>query len=570
MACWFKDHRARGKSLTIANLICHLLATGQRVLVTAETAQALRVVKDKLPEELKPLCLSLLGQGGDAFAELNSAVQGITTKQASYNALNDDDLIKETENDLEAARRRLAKTDSELQSLRTGETVNHSVANGAYSGTASKIAKRVASERTQYGWLRLPNDANEQSPLSREEMTDWLEILRRYSEEQISQANLRAPSYTDVFTPEEFAAAVALENDEASAVAKNEALRSHTAYPSLAALTPDLRKEIANRLREIESKRRTATGQQSEWLQILIQDWIAGRKARWDTLVRLSQGALARMEPLCERLGDRAVTIPEGLDLRKVRADAEAAIAHFNAGGKWKRLGLFTPQNLKGREYLKGEVLVDGVGASDRERLQAVSDYLGIEFAREEVRHIWGGVGAEPLPGDPRQALAVAKEQLSALEKARAYAGACNDLAQTMATASLPIPTPNWLNGDAEQWLELINVAAVEDRYRTATQKVDSVVGALVELRGLHDAHPVVAALADAVEQRNVRAYSEHYEELVFIETLLFDQEIRSKIEDVLATAVPGLVSSVAETIEDAAWDGPLRRLGKSLALGSS
>ena len=545
-----------GKSLTIANLICHLLATGQRVLVTAETAQALRVVKDKLPEELKPLCLSLLGQGGDAFAELNSAVQGITTKQASYDALNDDDLIKETENDLEAARRRLAKTDSELQSLRTGETVNHSVANGAYSGTASKIAKRVASEHAQYGWLRLPNDANEQSPLSREEITDWLEILRRYSEEQISQANLRAPSYTDVFTPEEFAAAVALENDEASAVAKNEALRSHTAYPSLAALTPDLREEIANRLREIESKRRTATGQQSEWLQTPIQDWIAGRKARWDTLVRLSQGALARMEPLCERLGDRAVTIPEGLDLRKVRADAEAAIAHFNAGGKWKRLGLFTPQNLKGREYLKGEVLVDGVGASDRERLQAVSDYLGIEFAREEVRHIWGGVGAEPLPGDPRQALAVAKEQLSALEKARAYAGACNDLAQTMATASLPIPTPNWLNGDAEQWLELINVAAVEDRYRTATQKVDSVVGALVELRGLHDAHPVVAALADAVEQRNVRAYSEHYEELVFIETLLFDQETRSKIEDVLATAVPGLVSSVAETIEDAAWDG--------------
>lgn len=545
-----------GKSLTIANLICHLLATGQRVLVTAETAQALRVVKDKLPEELQPLCVSLLGQGGDAFAELNSAVQGITTKQASYNALGDNNLIQETENDLETARRRLAKTDSELQSLRADETVHHSVANGAYSGTASKIAQRVASERAQYGWLRLPNNPNEQPLLSREEMTDWLEILRRYSEEQISQAQLRAPSYTDVVTPEEFATAVALENDEASAVARNEALRSYAAYSSLSALTPDLRKEIADRLREIESQWRTASFQQNEWLQTPIQDWVAGRKARWDTIIGSSREALARAEPLCERLGDRVVTIPEGCDLRKVRADTEAAIAHFNAGGTWKRLGLFTPQNLKGREYLKDEVLVDGVGASDCERLQAASDYLGIELAREELHNIWSGIGAAPLPHDLRQALAVAKEQLSVLERARDYAGACNDLAQTMVKAFPPIPTPNWLNGDAEKWLELIEAAAVEDRYRKATQTVDSATEALSKLRGLHDAHPVVAALADAVEQRNVSAYSEHCEELVFIETLLFDQETRSKIQDVLATAVPGLVNAVAETIEDAAWDG--------------
>ena len=60
-----------GKSHTIANLVCHLLATGKRVLITAETGRALRVLKDKLPEAIQPLCVSLLGQGGDSFAELN-------------------------------------------------------------------------------------------------------------------------------------------------------------------------------------------------------------------------------------------------------------------------------------------------------------------------------------------------------------------------------------------------------------------------------------------------------------------------------------------------------------------
>ena len=542
-----------GKSHTIANLICHLLATGQRVLVTAETAQALRVVKDKLPEELQPLCISLLGQGGDAFAELSRSVQGITTRQASY-AQGDDHRISEVEDELENMRRCLARTDSELRSLRTDEIEPLSTANGTYSGTASKIAQRVARERTQYGWLCLPNEANSEPPLSGEVMTDWLDILRRYSEEQISQAQLRIPASGDLPAPGEFTAAVALENKEASAVAEHEALRSHPAYPSLSVLTPDLRKEIADCLREIESRRRTAIFERSEWVQTSVRDWTAGKQARWNTIIDSSRELLTNVESLSKRLGNRVVKLPLSRDRGQVRADTEVVISHMKSGGKWKRFGLFTPQKLKGREYLKDEVFVDGAGASDSERLQAVSDYLGLELAREDLRTTWDGIGAEPLPDDLRQALAVAKEQLSALEEGRDYAGTCNDLARTMTTASLPIPVPDWLNGEAGKWLELIEAADIEARHRSATQTVDSAAGALVEFRGLHDAHPVVEALVDAVNQRNVSAYSEHYEQVVFIETLRAEQQRRAEIERILAEAVPGLAASVAGTIEDAIW----------------
>jgi hypothetical protein len=73
-----------GKSHTIANLVCHLLATGKRVLITAETGRALKVLKEKLPADIQPLCVSVLGQGGDAFAELNASVQGITSRFANW------------------------------------------------------------------------------------------------------------------------------------------------------------------------------------------------------------------------------------------------------------------------------------------------------------------------------------------------------------------------------------------------------------------------------------------------------------------------------------------------------
>src|SRR5690606_12995579 len=44
-----------GKSHTIANVICHYLAEGKRVLVTAKSESALSVLQEKLPDAIKPL-----------------------------------------------------------------------------------------------------------------------------------------------------------------------------------------------------------------------------------------------------------------------------------------------------------------------------------------------------------------------------------------------------------------------------------------------------------------------------------------------------------------------------------
>ena len=49
-----------GKTHTIANLLGHLLAQGKRVLVTAHTPKALRVLREKVVEPLQPLCISVL------------------------------------------------------------------------------------------------------------------------------------------------------------------------------------------------------------------------------------------------------------------------------------------------------------------------------------------------------------------------------------------------------------------------------------------------------------------------------------------------------------------------------
>jgi len=47
-----------GKSHTIANLISHFLAKGERVLVTSQKDQALDVLLNKIPRELRKFCIS--------------------------------------------------------------------------------------------------------------------------------------------------------------------------------------------------------------------------------------------------------------------------------------------------------------------------------------------------------------------------------------------------------------------------------------------------------------------------------------------------------------------------------
>jgi ATP-dependent exoDNAse (exonuclease V) beta subunit len=72
-----------GKTHTISNLIGHLLSQGKSILVTAHTAKALRVLRDKVPDMLKPLCVSVLGSDQLARRQLESSISSITERLTS-------------------------------------------------------------------------------------------------------------------------------------------------------------------------------------------------------------------------------------------------------------------------------------------------------------------------------------------------------------------------------------------------------------------------------------------------------------------------------------------------------
>jgi len=69
-----------GKTHTIANVICHYLAEGKRVLVTSMKDPALAVLQDQLPQEIRPLAISLLTSEQEGMKQFEYAIQKIASE----------------------------------------------------------------------------------------------------------------------------------------------------------------------------------------------------------------------------------------------------------------------------------------------------------------------------------------------------------------------------------------------------------------------------------------------------------------------------------------------------------
>jgi very-short-patch-repair endonuclease len=543
-----------GKSHTIANLMCHLLASGKRVLITAENGRALTVLKQKLPEEMQPLCLSLLGQGGEAFAELNSAVLNITTRFAAWRPGAYDERIADVDQELDTNRRALAAIDTELRGLREEETSQDSLMNGAYAGTASAIAMRVAAERDRFGWLRLPQGTNEAPPVTGPKMVMWLRIRRTYDNDAVAASRLRVVGSNKLPAPADFAVAVAAENDAKTALDRAAAMRSHPAFAAIVVLNDSDRAALAAKMRELKEARESLQRLGGDVCRAL-RECLDGRQAGWQAVLDQSIQSVHEIDRLIPRLDSYAVSIPEGWNLAEVRADVVTVYRHLREGGGWTAFGLFVPAAVKGREYLRGPITVNGRVADTAERLRIVCDHIDLVLTFQSLELAWSDHGGLPSGSQPRIRAAAIKEQVGNFANALDYAQACRRLGRAFAAAAPAIPEPDWLNGEADVLLDVIEAAALEDRHRTAAERTTACLRDLKAARDLHDSHPAVGSMIWAVEKRDVAAYSRIHQQVQQIEQAGRDLELRQSIETAVGPAVPGLIGAVEDSLDDPAWN---------------
>jgi hypothetical protein len=191
-----------GKSHTIANLICHLLATGNRILVTAKTPRALQVLHSKLPKDIQPLCISMLATGPEEKQSLELSVSGIQNRFQQGDINRNDEKIDRLEKKIRNAREEKSRIENKLRAVREHETYEHHVADGRYVGTAGTIARLISGEAEKFGWFvdNIPHTTA--LPLTEHEVSTLRSIIQRLKPESEQLLHKRLPEDGKLPTPE--------------------------------------------------------------------------------------------------------------------------------------------------------------------------------------------------------------------------------------------------------------------------------------------------------------------------------------------------------------------------------
>jgi very-short-patch-repair endonuclease len=148
-----------GKTHTIANIISHYLALGKRVLVTSQKAPALKVLRDKLPEAVRPLAVSLLESDRDGLKQFQESVDIIAEKLARLRRHELQSEIADLDQQIDKLHRQLARIDTEVDQIGRAAIAPIELDGDIYEPV--RAAQLVAASPDLTGWL--PDDLHTSS-----------------------------------------------------------------------------------------------------------------------------------------------------------------------------------------------------------------------------------------------------------------------------------------------------------------------------------------------------------------------------------------------------------------------
>ena len=140
-----------GKTHTIANVICHYLAEGKRVLVTSMKDPALVEVQNKLPEEIRPLAISLLSSEQEGMKQFEHSIQKIASEVQGFDRIGTARAIHHLEDSIDVLHSKLAAIDRKL-----GEWAKRNLAKVTLDGeeiAPQDAAAEVVGNAGQFEWI---------------------------------------------------------------------------------------------------------------------------------------------------------------------------------------------------------------------------------------------------------------------------------------------------------------------------------------------------------------------------------------------------------------------------------
>lgn len=140
-----------GKTHTIANIVCHYLATGRKVLVTSKGEQALEVLQSKIPEGVRPLTVALISGDREGMRQFQSSIETIIHTVSQLNPEVARTEIVRLLSAIDHAHSELATIDSRVNDIARSQLSDVEV--DGVTMRAQKMAELVVHGRARHSWF---------------------------------------------------------------------------------------------------------------------------------------------------------------------------------------------------------------------------------------------------------------------------------------------------------------------------------------------------------------------------------------------------------------------------------
>jgi len=550
-----------GKSHTIANLICHLLARGERVLITAHALKALEVLLELLPQDIACLCVTALGSTREDNRRLEGSVRAILGRRDSFSGPRaSESAVSQKEKELQDLETEIAVLDREIRQLREAETHIHSLP-GSYQGTAAQIARALEGDRDAYGWF--PDVQSEQSrcPLAPAEIEFLAEMHSALND--LKRGELNQEVYSDLLpSVEQWMATL----DELAAAEQE--WREACSEVDDAELRP-LRK-VSNEWLELTDQFLSTLDQHDLMARqrlgaladSLFTDLLAGKRQEWQTFTSELTGLLAQMNKAMQRGADARVHLLGDSPIHQLKADVQRRYEHF-AGGGGRGFGPFAPRLVRETRYVETSCRVNGSPPRRAEELQQLLAFLEFKEALGEFERLcWGEAKREQTNHRTRlEQLTHVVDLLRGILK----------LFEQDADAVLKIFNPHERQALRERdhrakWRRLLRAEVSRRRLEDVQSRIKGWESSVERILARPNVHPCMRDVWDALRGRSAKGYEVAWHELARLrqekQRLRSYEELLSRLQP----EHPQLAQQLRDTEGDPAWRDRLMDLERAWA----
>lgn len=543
-----------GKSHTIANLIGHLLAKGDRVLVTAHTTKALRVLRDHVVDPLRPLCVSVLDDELASRRELEIAVSAIVERLSRSDpgrlAKERDDLAQQRAELLEKVRH------AEQRVVDARATEYREIVVAGESFAPSQAARRLAARNELDNWIPAPVVPGAPLPLSEADLHELYSSNAALSADVEAELGGFLPELPALRSPRDFEALVT-------------ARRDHERAPK------DFRADLwssaldDSHIEQIERMTETLFGatellpEGEPWRRAAALASFCGGEAAelWTGLIALVDDVhTVSRQSVSARL-QYGPELPEDYASDEVVATLNEIISHLDGGGTLSGVKLFF--NPKWRDLIR-VVRVGGEEPRSGEHFRVLLALVELQGQRRALRGRWdrqiaalGGPEAaslgEEIEGVAKQYVDIVREALTA---GRTLFDAINSLRRLGIEWSrlLGMETPrHGPTGEMDRIVSAIQGPLMQQFERRINARrwvrleadVRQLQARTSDFASNHASSPTLAALDRAARSLDVASYRNAYETLA---QLLSTREVlarRSELIQRLGAVAPGWASAI-------------------------